>query len=172
MQIAFSTESPAVLDAWTDILGRIQIWRDEIHAFADERGSQPMSIQRTGSLDFVGLTADNAPSNGWRMDSKWNFWVPNRKTAEGRRLHDQMEKLTVKGTRTLPGMPDIAFHNGRWYEARLGELGTTMWAGWGCTLDVLRENTWSATKLDEAVWQQRPLSHFYAAEESYRAAHV
>ena len=66
--------------------------------------------------------------------------------------------------RTLPGMPDFVMdtHTGRWYEAWLGDLDDTVWAGWTCPIELLRKG-----RLDEMLWQSRKVSEFYAARETY-----
>lgn len=167
MRIAFSTQSPTILQVWHETQQMIVDWQHKTSDFAAHYGGTPARLQRTGILSLVGIYTDQPTEGEWIFDKHHNFWKPNRRFKTGREIHDEMEELVVHNLRFLPGMPDIAFENGRWYEASIGEYDGTLWVGWDCPIEVLRDNIWSRIDLSDDLWTQQPLSSYYLALEAH-----
>lgn len=174
MEIAFSTSHPDVLAAWAGIIVRYDEARAAALAFAEEFGAQAVRVSRGQQISFVGLKADEVPGPGWRLDNRIDAFVPDRRTKIGRGHHKRMAEIVATNQRALPGMPDIVLDSrtSHWHEACIGDHDGVIWVGWACSIELLRENTWSRTKLDEVMWQQRRLSEFYTAEEAHKDARV
>lgn len=116
---------------------------------------------------FAGLGGAEPPGPLWRLDRRRNVWVAHRGSKAGKELQRRLDDITTN-VHEMPGMPDTAVDltSGRWYHPELFFDNSAVWVRWVCGARTVEESDWSRQRFDLNIWEQVPLSSYYAALEA------
>lgn len=169
-EVVFRSTHPDVFAHKTGILSAITAWDANVTEVLADLGFADRNIAMRGQR-VIGVEhpRDAAVPDGWRRDKELSdAIVPARRTAAGRRLGERLETLRKPDPRDrLPGgMPSEAFcasppslmHPGL---AEIGDAIYVMWSG--------RLSAPDMDRIDFEVWEQIPLSRYWAAREAQDA---
>ena len=178
--LAYRSSHPDVLAAWADTQTRFREWHAKVSEWrADYPEHHAAQQDWTGSLSIVGLIGDTSPGPGWRHKRGQNVWVPDQRTKAGKALAERIAALKADKIGDLPGMPDTASSSKSTPTGGYGlchpgmfEHDGTVWVSWNATHKDVAESGWSTRQLDMTIWEQAPLSAFYAATEDADRAKV
>jgi hypothetical protein len=188
----FKSQHPDVLAVWQEFEAASKAF----HEFADDFASRyavdgrEVMVRESGWFGRVvsGLginDADNdrhAPRSrpelpGLRLGAKEGYWVPDKRTAEGRALSKEFKEQRAKKP-SYPGMPDEVWADREDGRSLIFWPGSDMadgwvWVTWGCGADRLiegRGDSGSSRRdfdpVDLTIWTHVRLSEYHAMREA------
>lgn len=176
--IAYSSDKQVVLDAWvayqehySDVAER----RKEI----SERYGRGVMVSRSGFghgtrvVGFQYLEGDkdgdvigeNGELRAPKKGPPYNTIVPNVRRQAGKDLRTEIDKLRLEAP-DLPGMPQFQLMGNRSLAPALALVDGVVWARWSDDISDVR----TGGSVDLEVWEQRPLSAYFAAQEAREAS--
>jgi hypothetical protein len=163
----YRTADASVIAAWDAAQERLLGYRRATGAILDDAGATTQRrMISTGHQPgrFLGLNPADGIPEGWRVNSRTGYTVPDQRTSKGRAVRKALDALGYPGDprHALPGMPADSFTAPRLLTCGARKLGAAMYAIWGACP--------GGAGIDTALWSPCPLSQYYAAVEQDEAA--
>lgn len=170
--VAYRTNDGDVLNAFQthlETIREIQDRRDEVEARYGRELVAVGSGFGHGST-VVGFEREPKDENDPALKAeRRRYWsVPRMGTTAGKALADELARLSMPGP-VLPGMPEFKLVSSGQGIGTIApgilEIDGTIWVTWAREID-------DDPKFDSRIWEQVPLSVYYAAKEADDAAKV
>lgn len=175
-EIAYRSTHPRALDAWAEFMTARAAFREWASALTSAVVNDPRRQLYVRGYTVLGIarTPNESVPAGWRPTADETAIVPNRRSNAGKAAQDDLNRHSIPNPRSYlerrAGMSSGLFAaDSRWLEPGVGlfEDGAAVYVTWSREPDWA---TWAAQPPPADVWEQVPLSRYYAAREAWAAA--